>query len=157
MAHKTPLVIAGTLSMLAALLHLGCIFGGPEWYRTLGAGEQMAQMAARGELYPTIATSVIASIIAVWGLYAYSAASLLPKLPLLKTALVLITSVYLLRGVLGLILPFVTDSQQIHHNSLTFWVVSSLICCVYGAFYAVGTLSLFRQKPRAVSNELARQ
>lgn len=43
------LIAAGTLDALAALLHVACIFGGPAWYRFLGAGERMAGMAERGD------------------------------------------------------------------------------------------------------------
>ena len=39
------LVVAGALSALAALAHIGCIYFGASWYRFFGAGEQMAIMA----------------------------------------------------------------------------------------------------------------
>lgn len=48
------LVIAGSLSFLAALLHIIVVIGGPDWYRFFGAGESMAVMAERGSLKPTI-------------------------------------------------------------------------------------------------------
>ncbi|MAJ39316.1 MAG: hypothetical protein CMK62_04325, partial [Pseudoalteromonadaceae bacterium] len=76
--------------------------------------------------------------------YALSGAGVILKLPLLKTALVLITGVYILRGIAGLIAPFVTTSQLIHHNSIVFWIVSSIVCSIYGLFYLLGTLKLFR-------------
>ncbi|NMP30770.1 hypothetical protein HII17_04270 [Thalassotalea sp. M1531] len=144
MPRNNVLIIAGCLSFLAAVLHISCIFGGPEWYRFFGAGERMAQMAAAGDSYPTIATLVIAAILSGWGFYAFSGAGLIVKLPLLKTCLVLITAVYLIRGVAGLILPFVTSDPVVHQNSITFWVVSSIICCIYGTFYLLGTKQLFR-------------
>ncbi len=46
MTRNTPLIIGGYLSFVAALLHISCIFGGPEWYRFFGAGERMATLAA---------------------------------------------------------------------------------------------------------------
>ncbi|MFQ3249279.1 MAG: putative oxidoreductase [Glaciecola sp.] len=146
MQRNNLLITAGCLSILAALLHIACIFGGPDWYRFFGAGEQMAQMAADGDTYPTIATLVIASILSVWGLYAFSGAGLIVKLPLLKTCLVLITAVYLIRGVAGLILPFLTTSPAIHQNSMAFWMVSSTVCCVYGAYYFFGTKRLWHSE-----------
>ena len=39
------LIAGGTLSAIAALFHLGCIVFGASWFRYLGAGERMAQMA----------------------------------------------------------------------------------------------------------------
>ena len=89
------LIAAAVLSGAAALLHLGCIVGGPDWYRFFGAGEGMARAAARGDLRPTLITLAIATVLAVWAAYAASGAGLIPRLPLLRTALVAITAVYL--------------------------------------------------------------
>ncbi len=143
MKKNNPLIIAGSLSMLASILHISCIFGGPEWYLFFGAGTRMAELAAAGDSYPTLVTLVIASILAVWGLYAYSGAGMILKLPLLKTVLALITGVYLVRGVVGLIIPFVTADPVVHQNSLTFWIVSSLVCCVFGMYYFIGLKNLW--------------
>lgn len=145
MQRNNHLIIAGVLSVIASLLHVACIFGGPDWYLFFGAGERMAQLAAAGDPYPTRATLVIASILAGWGLYAWSGAGLIFKLPLLKPILVLITAVYLIRGVAGLFAPFVTSDSVVHQNSVTFWLVSSVICCIYGTFYLSGTKRLWRQ------------
>lgn len=145
MRRNKPLIIAGSLSLLAALLHISCIFGGPDWYLFFGAGQRMAQLAAQGGPYPTIATLVIAAILAGWGLYALSGAGVIFKFPLLKTGLVLITAIYLVRGVAGLIGPFLTSDPVVHQNSMTFWVISSIICCIYGTFYLLGTVKLWQQ------------
>lgn len=144
MPRNNQLIIAGVLSFLASLLHICCIFGGPDWYLFFGAGERMAELAAAGDPYPTIITLIVGSILAGWGLYAFSGAGLIFKLPFLKTCLVLITLVYLIRGIWGLFAPFVTSHPAIHQNSVTFWLVSSVICCVYGVFYLLGTVKLWR-------------
>ena len=144
MQRNNQLVIAGSLSFLASLLHVACIFGGADWYLFFGAGERMAQLASVGDPYPTIVTLVIASILAGWGLYAWSGAGIIFKLPLLKTILVLITAVYLIRGVAGLFAPFVTSDPVVRQNSITFWLVSSVICCIYGTYYLLGTKKLWR-------------
>ncbi|GGP50750.1 hypothetical protein GCM10009347_17200 [Shewanella algicola] len=144
MQKNSLLVIAGCLSLFAALLHISCIFGGPDWYSFFGAGENMAQMAAAGDTYPTIVTLIIAAMLCVWGLYAFSGAGLIVKLPLLKTCLVLITAVYLIRGLAGLIVPFFTSAPEIHQNSMAFWLVRSIVCCIYGIYYLLGTRQLWR-------------
>ncbi|WP_395342073.1 hypothetical protein PN836_020760 [Ningiella sp. W23] len=138
------LIIAASLSFIASLLHIACIFGGPDWYLFFGSGQKMAEMAAAGDVYPTIVTLVIASVLAGWGFYALSGAGVIVKLPLLRTCLVLITAIYLLRGIAGLFAPFLTDDPVIHQNSVTFWIVSSTVCCVYGIFYFLGTIKLWR-------------
>ena len=145
MQRNYQLIIAGILSFFASLLHIACIFCGPDWYLFFGAGERMAQLSSAGDPYPTIVTIAISSILAVWGLYAWSGAGLIVKLPLLKTCLVLITAVYLVRGVVGLFAPFLTSDPVVHQNSMTFWVVSSVICCVYGMYYLLGTKKLWRE------------
>ncbi|MCG7533944.1 hypothetical protein [Pseudoalteromonas sp. OOF1S-7] len=146
MTKNRPLVIAGCLSFLASLLHVLCIWGGPDWYLLLGAGQEMADMAAAGDLYPTLVTAFIAVVLALWGVFAFSGAGIIIQLPFLKTALILITSIYLLRGVAGLLAPFVTTSAAIQQNSITFWLVSSLICCVYGTCYLLGTIRLWGEE-----------
>ena len=127
------LITAGILSALAALLHLGCIVFGAPWYRFFGAGEHMAQMATDGNWYPTVAALVIAGILSVWSLYAFSGAGVIRKLPLLRVVLCAITGVFLLRGV-----AFVFLVPYFPGNSFTFWMVSSAICLVFGVFYLIG-------------------
>lgn len=140
MDGKSQLTIAAILSFIAAVLHIAIIFGGPEWYRFFGAGEQMAQLAEAGSAYPTQVTLFISGVLAVWGLYALSGAGLIFKLPGLKAALILITAVLLARGMAGLILPFVSNHPAITQNSITFWIVSSMICSWFGLYYLKGTV-----------------
>lgn len=133
------LIVGGWLSVLAALLHIACIFGGPDWYRFFGAGEGMARAAAHGDLQPTLITLTIAAVLLVWGAYAFSGAGLLPRLPLLRTGLVAITAIYLLRGLV--FVPLHLWRPQ-HSDAFAIW--SSLIVLAYGAVYAVGTCKAWR-------------
>ncbi len=131
---NTLLLIGGTLSITAALAHVAIIIGGPDWYRFFGAGEGMAKMAERGELYPTLITLAIATVLFTWGLYAFSGAGLIMKLPLVKYALMAITAAYLLRGLAFIpIYLFRPDIMS------PFWVWSSLICLTFGITHALGT------------------
>ncbi|MBA4761709.1 hypothetical protein [Sphingomonas sp.] len=133
------LIAAAALSGAAALLHLGCIVGGPDWYRFFGAGEGMARAAARGDLRPTLITLGIAAVLAVWAAYAASGAGLIPRLPLLRTALVAITAIYLLRA-----LAFVPLHFWRPQHSDTFAIWSSAIVLVYGVVHLVGMLRAWR-------------
>ncbi|WP_028774352.1 hypothetical protein [Shewanella waksmanii] len=128
------LVLGATCSAIAALAHLGCIIFGADWYRFFGAGEQMAQMAEQGLWYPSVVTAIIVVILAIWSLYGLSGAKAIIKLPLLKFALVVISLIYLTRGV-----AFVAIMPMFPGNSLSFWLVSSGICFIIGTFYAIGT------------------
>lgn len=131
--YNMAFLVAGGLSFLAAIMHVAVVFGGPDWYRTMGAGEQMAQMAERGHLYPTIITLFITCVLFVWAQYAFAAAGLTPHLPLMKPALLAITAVYLLRGLApAFIMAFKPAMMD------AFWIWSSLICLVFGITHLVG-------------------
>lgn len=62
------LILAAICQFTAAALHLCVIWWGPEGYRFFGAGEKMAEMAEKGALYPHILASIIALILASWGM-----------------------------------------------------------------------------------------
>lgn len=127
------LLLAAIASGMAAVAHLGCIVFGASWYRFFGAGEDMAQMAEQGLLYPTLVTAFIACVLAIWSCYALSGAGLLGRLPFLRTGLCLIAAIYLVRG-----LAVVPMMWLIPDNSLLFWWVSSAICFAIGILYLLG-------------------
>ena len=128
------LIAAGWLSIAAALLHLGCIVGGAPWFRALGAGEEIARAAERGAMFPTVITLFIATGLFVWAAYAFSAAGLIVRLPLARTALVAICAVLLIRG-LGAPLMHLWRPDL----SPLFLYVSSAIVTVLGVIFTVGT------------------
>jgi len=128
------LVIGGILSLLASLLHVAVIIGGPDWYRFFGAGEEMAKMAEKGLLYPTLITIGIALVLAAWAYFAFAGAGLVWKPPLLRTGLIAISAVYLLRGLALLPMVLFVPKQV---DSFAIW--SSVIVLIYGLLYAIGT------------------
>src|SRR6476646_8441327 len=108
-----PYLLAGAvLSAIGAFLHLCCIFFGPSWYRFFGAGERMAQLSAAGHIGPTLITIGIASVLALWSLYALSGAGAIPRLPLIRVGLCAITGIYVLRGLAGFILAAVAPGER---------------------------------------------
>ena len=127
------LVAAAGLSALAAFLHVGCIIFGASWYRFFGAGERMAQLAAAGSRFPTLVTTGIAAVLAVWSLYALSAAGIGPRLPFARLVLCGVAGVYLVRGLVGFFL--VANPLG---RSVAFWLWSSAICLVIAAVHVVG-------------------
>lgn len=132
MSHSF-LILAAALNAIAALLHVGCIVFGAPWYRFFGAGEQMARWAEAGSWRPALITSGIALMLALWSAYALSGADALPRLPLLRTALTVITAVYLLRGLAGFAVA--TSGDGIN---TTFWWWSSAICLGLGLVHLIG-------------------
>jgi hypothetical protein len=128
------LVAAGSLSAAAALRPLTVIAGGPAWYRFFGAGERMARLAEQGSARPALVTLGIAAMLALWSAYALAGAGLIPRLQLMRTALVLISAIYLLRGLVLLPALAINGGRA---DPFLWW--SSLIVLVYGITYTVGT------------------
>lgn len=128
------LVAAGWMSVAASLLHIGCILGGPDWYRFFGAGEQMALAAEQGRWMPAIVTAIISSILAGWAIFAFSAAGRIMRLPLVRTALVLISTVLILRAFM-LFVPSLWAPEQ----TMIFRVTTSGIVAIMGYCFAIGT------------------
>ncbi len=145
MNGNTQLLIAGWLSLAAAMAHVAIIFVGPSWYRLFGAGERMAQLAEAGSRYPALVTAMVALMLTTWALYAWSGAGVLMRLPLLKLVLVLITATYLVRALAGFMLPWFSSHPFITGNSMTFWLTSSAICLLIGLVHLLGQIKQWPQ------------
>lgn len=136
------LIVGAALSALAALLHVACVYFGAPWYRFLGAGEEMARMAEAGSWTPGIITASIAAVLGIWALYALSGAGAIRRLPLLRTALCIITGIYLLRGIAVLPVALLQPHQA---TAFLWW--SSAICLGFGVVHLIG----LRQRWTAMS------
>ena len=141
MSRNPWLIFGGVLSAAASLLHIGCIVNGPGWYRLFGAPEPLIRGVENGD--PTLhwLTAGIALILAIWSAYAFAGAGLIRRLPLMRTALVAISAVYLARGLL--IVPVLVQPEP---RPFDIW--SSLIVLAYGAVHAVGTARAWRELSR---------
>jgi hypothetical protein len=133
------LAVGALLSAVAAVAHLACIVIGAPAYRFMGAGERMARAVEARRLRPTFVTLAVALVLLVWSAYALSGAGLIATLPFTKVALVLICAVYLARAV-----GFPLLKPVFPENSNTFWLVSSVICGLFGLVHLCGTLLLWQ-------------
>lgn len=124
--------------MAASALHVTVIIGGADWYRFFGAGEELASMQEQGSWIPALITSGIALVLFVWGLYAFSGAGLIRRLPFLTSILVIISLIYLGRGFV--LVPIWFGWPELV-NSFALW--SSIICMGYGMCYAFGTMQVW--------------
>ncbi len=125
------------MSVAAALAHLACIAGGPDWYLFMGAPPQLVAAAEQGDAKLGIMTAGIAIIIFGWAAYAFSAAGLIRRLPLTKLALIAISLVLVVRGTSYFVVPLWHGWRP--DLSPTFLVWSSLICVAMGLCFAIGT------------------
>lgn len=131
---------AAVLNAAVAVLHIGCIVFGASWYRFMGAGEEMARLAESGSAKPTIITSFIVLVFAIWSLYAASAAGMIGSLPLLRWVLAAVTAIYLFRGLAGFFL--VTNPLG---RTPEFWLWSSAICLALGLLHLIGLKQVWAQ------------
>ncbi len=133
------LVLAGSASFFASLLHVAIIFRGADWYRMFGAGEQMVRLAESGSSYPTVVTSLIACGLFIGALYAFAAAHIFSQFPFQKPVLYGMTAIFLIRGVTGLALVISPEFYLPADNSPLFWLFSSAVCIMLGTSYWLGT------------------
>lgn len=141
------LTVAGICTALASVTHLMIIVGGGNWYRFFGAGEQMATMQEQGSSYPAMVTFIIACILALWSLYAFSGAKIIAKLPFTKSILTIVSLIFLARGLLAIPVVILADSPYMAElaSNMDFMIISSLICLIIGSCYALGTYQLMRE------------
>ncbi len=136
---RNPWLFTGVcLSLAAAVLHLAIIVGGPDWYRFFGAGEEMARGAELGSYFPALVTFFIVILLAIASAYAFAGAGLVRRLPLMRTALVVVSATYLARA-FALIPALVLYPSAARAIAGPFEVWSSLVVLIYGIAYAVGT------------------
>ena len=134
------LIAGGSVSLVLAALHVLIIAIGAPAYRYFGRAD-LAEATLKGSLYPPLATLVVTITLVVWGLYAYSGAGVLRRLPLLRTGLFAISGIYLLRGLI-----VVLDAARWFKGEPypPRQAVFSATALVVGLCYAVGTWPLFR-------------
>jgi hypothetical protein len=138
------LVIGALISAGAAVLHLFIIVGGPDWYRFFGAGERLAVAAANGHYYPALVTTGIAAVLGVWSVYALAGAGVIRRLPLLRTMLIGITTIYIARGIA--VAPAVLFAGE---QITPFLLWSSAICLGLGIVHLVGLMQSWPALRRA--------
>ena len=129
------LALGSVASLLIALLHLALAVR-PQWYRHFGADE-LAQMHEQGSRFTVLVTLGLAWIFAVWGIYALSGAGMIEQLPLLRSVLIAIGVIYVLRS---LMLPSELFKVLLRGYPLRFVVFSTGSLAV-GLLHLIGTLA----------------
>lgn len=130
---RYALYLAATSTLLAALLHFACIIWGAEGFLFLGAGEEMAAMAAAGHWYPGLVAAVIGSSLLVCSAYAISLTTDRFRLPFTRSIMAFISLVFLSRA-----LTFPLLEPLFPGNSPIFWWVTSSICLIIALLYGFG-------------------
>jgi len=121
--------IAAGIAIFTALAHMSCMFLGENCYRSQLAPEVIIQSAVNGSLLAPVATTFVSSLFLLCAVYALSAANIIIKLPLLKTAIYSISTLCILRGLatipLWLAYPDMFSSFPIISGAI--WFISGML------------------------------
>lgn len=133
------LITTGCIAILTALWHLLCIFGGLNWFVFARAPSIVIQSVQQGTLLAPILTIIIALLMFISALYAFSCAGIIRKLPWLKTATITISFLCLLRVILVVPLLWVN-----HFNDL--WqVIATTLWLFVGMSFLFAVINLFSE------------
>ena len=134
------------MSLAVALLHLVIIFIGAPGYRYFGAPETMARQAEARSMLPAVQTLSLTALFGGFGLYGFAGAERFIVLPLLRSALVAIGSIYTLRGLAvfaqARLLLWSPGSLRVRE------AVFSLVSLIIGLLYLEGTRRGWRRLTR---------
>lgn len=127
------LIIGSVLNFIIAVGHIAALFfldWAFEFTGIAGTVEKYSDIAPRWTNYT--ATAIVAVLFFLMGLYGLSGARIIRRLPLLKPGILLITIIYLIRGLLGLAYEILSQEQWISG------IVFSFIAMFIGLCYLSG-------------------
>ena len=140
---RSLLAVGGSLSAALSVLHVVVIVMGPSGYRYFGAPEEFARMTEAGSIAPAVLTGLFAAIFAIWAVYGFAGARLIPRPPLVRLGLVVISTVYILRGLSAL--PEALLLARAPEAFPPRFLVFSVVSLVVGIVYALGTRQAWRR------------
>ncbi len=142
--------LAAVIALAGTAIHFAAIVGGPSWFTFFGAPPVVVQSAKDGTMLAPVGSAIIGALMAVCALYAFSSVGVIPRLPLLKSGLVVIATICLLRAIalvpLAVIHPAVCN---------TFEIVSAIVWGIAGSGFAVGLKNQFQASRQRAKTEYA--
>jgi hypothetical protein len=139
--RNTLLLAGGYFSLAFAVLQTSGIWWSARTVKYLGGPASLR--ATNHWLYAALCLAVAATV-AAFGIYALSGAGAIRRLPLLRTALIAITAIYVLRG--ALILP---QALAFHREPMLIpihFVLLAAIALLVGLVHLAGLIQFFRQE-----------
>lgn len=137
-ATSKLLISAGVIAAVAAIWHLLCILGGPSWFAFARAPQQVIESAQQGTLLAPLSTLVVAGLMFTCSAFAFSAARLIRSLPLLKSTLITITILCILRALSAI-------PSIVYANDLDLWqLVASSVWLYTGICFLAGTVAQYK-------------
>ncbi|KPV93687.1 hypothetical protein AN214_04270 [Pseudoalteromonas sp. P1-9] len=80
--------------------------GGPSWYLFARAPEFIIASSRQETLLAAIGTTIVTLLMTACAIFAFSAVGIIRRVPFLKSALVVIATISILRGLLGFAIGF---------------------------------------------------
>ena len=135
--HNSWLVVGGWFSLAFAIFQLTGVFWSAKAIAYMGGPADLR--VHRYAAYAALCV-VFGVLAAGMGLFALSGAGLMRRVPLLRTGLIVVTAIYLLRGLLAIPqAPIV-----LKHPEFARYLWFSVIALVVGIVHLVGTVRVFR-------------
>jgi len=132
------LISAGGIASASAVWHLLCIIGGPTWFTFARAPQQVIDSAQQGTLLAPIGTVFVATLMFACTVFAFSAAGLIARVPLLKPALITIATLCTLRALIAI--PSLS-----HSSGLDIWqIVASTVWLYVGLCFIAGSVQQYK-------------
>ncbi len=125
--------LAGIIALIGVAIHIAAIFGGASWYAYFGAPASVVQSARDGTWLAPVGALVIAGLMAICAAYAFSALGVIRRLPLLRTGLVCMAVICLLRSLV--LWPLMINHPELRN---TFEIVAAIVWGVAGVGFAFG-------------------
>lgn len=133
------LISAGIIAFASAVWHLLCIWGGPSWFIFARAPQSIIDSSVQGTLLAPIGTIIVASLMFACTLFAFSGVGIIQKVPLLKSALITIATLCILRGLIAI--PTFTTV-----NGLDVWqIVASTVWFYVGICFLAGSIEQYKR------------
>ena len=134
------LLTGGIFSIAFAIFQVSAILWTPAMVEYFGGP---VQMQAQQPVAYALSCALIGLVVAVCGLYAFSGAGKYRRLPFMKSVLVAVTAVYLLRGLM--IITDMIAMQKSPLKPLTHFLVYSSIALFIGIVHLGGVVKLFKK------------
>lgn len=137
---KSMLFLGGCLGLALALFQaiISCV---PAWSLYFGAPAEIVE----NRWLLLLLGEIAAVFFGIFGLYGLSGAGTIRRFPLLRLGLLVISGIFILRGLafipqLFILLSALPTDQEITPR----WLLFSLISLVIGLIYAIGTVGAWR-------------
>ncbi len=145
---KFFLIIIAFLAFGVVIAHMSCIYVGEQCYSAQMAPKIIIESAKAGTLIAPVATVIVSLLFAIVGLYALSSSRIIIKLPYLNAAVMTISVLCIIRGVLPLQL-WLRKPELMPLDGL----IVGIIWLVSGLIFFAGHRQVKKQSERSHSNE----